>query len=514
MDFDTHLNRKVLPGTQYNNLIPKTTCQSTPSTSGNTDVSIQLMAEVIQEYGFQADALAKVLQQNTLQQTVLAIKNFAYNHFQYKADDDLQQLRSLACSWYDRYNGIDCKSYSILVGSILGALNITYYIRKIKQPGYMPNDFSHVYIIVPINQQNGDLNQGYYTIDGTLFSNNECLFTDKKDLKMQHAKLNGVSNGYNPDFHSLGQLGDHNKTEEVILVDPNFEQGLNGLGLVPLASIALKVLGPKLAAIPGVGLLSNALADVQGKIMSRISQLASNPGQIFAYTGSIFSGCGAYGAFTENEAAAFKTWIANVTAEVLGNINKTMVNGFNNEADFAVAVAKARSWATQLPATYQNILNDGWRSNCTISNLNQCIATTSALRDKTLADLTKYLDENFVIEKESGSETWDGGIYFEDQVAGCRNRSSAVKYIYKIKPGTQLKSFPVGTSAPIALWDFSKDAFPNLTPDEVKAAAINPNTATQNLSAEPEQASILIPALGALAIGTVIAVAMKKSNNK
>ena len=157
MDFDTHLNRIVLPGTQYNNLIPKTTCQSTPSTSGNTDVSIQLMAEVIQEYGFQTNALAKVLQQNTLQQTVLAIKNFAYNHFQYKADDELQQLRSLACSWYDRYNGIDCKSYSILVGSILGALNITYYICKIKQPAYMPNDFSHVYIIVPINQQNGGL---------------------------------------------------------------------------------------------------------------------------------------------------------------------------------------------------------------------------------------------------------------------------------------------------------------------------------------------------------------------
>ena len=149
---------------------------------------------------------------------------------------------------------------------------------------------------------------------------------------MQHVKLNGVSEEYNPDFHSLGQLGDHNKTEEVILVDYNFEQVLNGLGFLPIAAIGLKLLGSKLAATAmgsATGMLTNALQAVQGKIMSRISQLAQNPSQIFAYIGSIFSGCGVYGAFTEDEAAAFKSWLANITSDVVGNINKTMVNGFN-----------------------------------------------------------------------------------------------------------------------------------------------------------------------------------------
>lgn len=525
MNFDSLLHRTLAHGNEYNGLIPATTCQSTISANGNTDVSIQLMAEMIKEYSWQADKIAPLLQKSNLQQTVLSIKNFAYNHFQYKADDDLQNLRSLACSWYDRQNGIDCKSYSILSGSILSSLGITYYLRKIKQPGFMPSEFSHVYVIVPIDQTKGSLNQGYYTIDGTLKSNTECLFTQKNDLKMQHAKLNGATTEFNPDFQSLGQLGNHNKTEEIVLVDTNFEQGLNaGLGILPVAAIALKVLGPKLAGsfVGKAGL--SALSELSGKVMSRVQQLAANPGQIFAYIGSIFSGCGAYGAWTEDEAAAFKVYLAQHTASVMEAINLTMYGeGFqNHEMEFAKAVAQARSFVTQLPATYTNILNDGWRSNCTIDNINEAINVTTALKNKTLADLTKYLDENFVIEKEDGAETWGGGIYFEEQVPGCRNRSSAVKYIYKIKPGIQLKTFPIANTPPIAVWDFSNDKFPNNTPAEQKAIEAGASASSvitasgDNLVPATQKAGIstpLILGIAGIALAAVAVTAFKKKNN-
>ena len=280
MDFNTLLYRTIQSGDQYNNLIPATTCKSTATANGNTDLSIQLMVEVIEEFSFQAALVAKKLQANNLQSTLFAIKDFAYNHFQYNADDDLQKIRSFSCSWYDRFNGIDCKSYSIVIGSLLGNLNITYYLRKIKQPGFNPNDFSHVYVVVPIDQQTGNLNSGYYTLDGTLETNKECTFLTYKDFKMNHAKLNGVSENFNPDFQSLGLLKEHNKSEEVVLVDTDFEAGLKGLGFLPIAAIGLKVLGPKLAASfigkMGIGAATTALQDVVGKVTSRVQQLMAN----------------------------------------------------------------------------------------------------------------------------------------------------------------------------------------------------------------------------------------------
>jgi hypothetical protein len=118
-----------------------------------------------------------------------------YNHFQYKADDEDQLLRSPACSWYDRYNGIDCKSYSILASSILLELGINHYIRKIKQPTFAPDEFTHVYVVVPKDQKTNDLNKGYYIIDGTVTGNYEPEYIETKDEYMnglQHYSLNGT----------------------------------------------------------------------------------------------------------------------------------------------------------------------------------------------------------------------------------------------------------------------------------------------------------------------------------
>lgn len=187
-DFDAILWRPLQSGNEYEALFPNSACKTTYVGTGNTDLSISEMEKVILQYAWQTKKIANELQKKTLQATVASIHSFLFNNFQYKADDSNQLLRSPACSWKMRKDGIDCKSYSILASSILLNLKITHYVRKIKQPGYAPNDFTHVYVIVPKNQNTGSLSNGYLVIDGTLRSNIEPAFIGEKDLKMEGLK--------------------------------------------------------------------------------------------------------------------------------------------------------------------------------------------------------------------------------------------------------------------------------------------------------------------------------------
>lgn len=196
-DFDTSLWRPVQSGNEFEHLIPKTTCQSTYVGEGYTDYSVDQMRKVIETFEHQTEKLAEKLQRQTLRATALSIHDFLFNHFQYKADSVKQLLRSPACSWYHRESGIDCKSYSIIASSLLLNMGITHYIRRIKQPGYAPTEYTHVYVIVPIDQPGGNLAKGYFTIDGTLKSTQEPAFIKKSDTRMEglpHYALNAPAN--------------------------------------------------------------------------------------------------------------------------------------------------------------------------------------------------------------------------------------------------------------------------------------------------------------------------------
>ncbi len=57
-----------------------------------------------------------------------------------------------------------------------------------------PDSFTHVYVIVPKNQETGSLLDGYFTIDGTRKNKSEGKFTLAKDIFMSqlpHLGLNG-----------------------------------------------------------------------------------------------------------------------------------------------------------------------------------------------------------------------------------------------------------------------------------------------------------------------------------
>lgn len=177
--------------------MPFSDCSSIKLAVGDTKVAIDNMAVWSKKYQHHTKKLAEVFKNKDLQKVCFDIHEFLYNHFQYKIDGKNQNLCSPACAWYQRKTGIDCKSYSIIASTILSNLGIKHFFRRVKQS---PNEgFSHVYVIVPINQkQPHSLTAGYYTIDGTLPTVNEPIFSNKDDVYME-AKLPiyGLAGGLN-----------------------------------------------------------------------------------------------------------------------------------------------------------------------------------------------------------------------------------------------------------------------------------------------------------------------------
>lgn len=191
-EIDVMLYRKLRSGKEFETLIPKSSNTITPTGYGDTSYSISEMQDMVKEYSYQLEKVARILEKSSLLDTVVSVKDFAYWNFQYKADQELQLLRSPAGAWQNRFDGIDCKSYSIIASCLFTEMNIKHYIRKISQPTYEPTEFTHVYVIVPLDQVTGNLDKGYYTVDGTLPTSEEPAFILTKDFYMNlpHARLN------------------------------------------------------------------------------------------------------------------------------------------------------------------------------------------------------------------------------------------------------------------------------------------------------------------------------------
>jgi len=192
------LYRAILNGRQYEKDIPISRCKPMVGGKGNTEHSVKQMAKVVELYSHQTKKLAQKLKKSSLIQTCQQVQDFLYWHFQYKRDEQDQILRSPACSFAQRFEGIDCKSYSILAASILRELGIANYFRRVSYDKNLP--YSHVYVVVPKNQKTADLSQGYYTIDGTLNKNTETenYFYKNNDylvMKLNHYILNAPHRG-------------------------------------------------------------------------------------------------------------------------------------------------------------------------------------------------------------------------------------------------------------------------------------------------------------------------------
>lgn len=188
------LKRRINNGDEFNHLIEKPNGQKVKLKSGNTFYSVKMMKVWVETFYKQVAKLSLLLKGKTIKETCDKIHYFLYYDIQYQADGVIQNLRSPANSWFNRREGIDCKSYSIFASSVLMNLGIKHYIRQIKQPKFNPKQFTHVYVVVPDNQVNGNLDEGHFIIDGTIQSNKEPIYTEKKDVfmdqKLPHIGLN------------------------------------------------------------------------------------------------------------------------------------------------------------------------------------------------------------------------------------------------------------------------------------------------------------------------------------
>ncbi len=203
------LRRNLKDGKEYDKLIPRVKCERTTLGKGDTFFTVDSMKIWIEKFTFQTKKLAPKLEGRTLEETVKNIYNFLYHHIQYEADGSLQQLRSPACSWMQRYDGVDCKSYSVFASSILSNLGIKHFIRQVRQAYFFPDQFTHVYIVVPKNQNTKDLqNSAMFVLDATKHQNVEGNFLEKVDLPMttlnhiglnapQDERINKLVNNFN-----------------------------------------------------------------------------------------------------------------------------------------------------------------------------------------------------------------------------------------------------------------------------------------------------------------------------
>ncbi|WP_264847721.1 hypothetical protein, partial [Capnocytophaga catalasegens] len=162
------LYRPIFSGVSYDTYMPYSDCSSLRLGFGDTKFSIDKMKDTAIKYRHHTERLTEVFfNQKNINDLCKEIHRFLYHHLQYKLDGEKQKLRSPACSWASRKEGIDCKSYSIFASTILQNAGVSHYMRRIKQASN-PNGFTHVYIVVPIDQKRFNLTKGYYTIDGTI----------------------------------------------------------------------------------------------------------------------------------------------------------------------------------------------------------------------------------------------------------------------------------------------------------------------------------------------------------
>lgn len=189
------LKRNLKDGKEYDKLIPRVKCERTNLGEGDTFNTVDWMKDWIEKFSHQTVKLSPKLKGHTLEETVKNIYDFLYRHVQYTADGQLQQLRSPACTWAQRKEGVDCKSYSVFASSILSNLGIKHFIRQVRQPYFFPEEFTHVYVVVPKDQNilNYPENAPTFVLDATKHQNTEGSYIEKVDLQMTKLKHVGLN---------------------------------------------------------------------------------------------------------------------------------------------------------------------------------------------------------------------------------------------------------------------------------------------------------------------------------
>jgi hypothetical protein len=188
--------RALRPGHEFDALIPKSLNRTRVVDKwATTDNTVKLCLETIRKEAASMKPLAERLRGATVEATCRAIWNWVYQHVGYERDTPgYEQIRTPARSWADRQRGVDCDDYSVLIGSLLLALNIPFQLRVTAYKG----GWQHIYPIVPKSGDAGDTldqaRRGEYIVldDVTDQYDYEVRYTKKKDYNlMQLESLSG-----------------------------------------------------------------------------------------------------------------------------------------------------------------------------------------------------------------------------------------------------------------------------------------------------------------------------------
>lgn len=192
------LYRSLKDGSKYDRHIKGQSCDVTPMKVGDTFYTVKKIKEWVDSRLWHTEALSPLLAHKDLGKLADNIYNFLYNHIQYVADGELQNLKSPGCLWATREEGGDCKSFSIFASSILTNLGILHAIRQVKQPGYYADQYTHVYVVIPKNQNSKSIKKTdpVFVIDATRHYNTEVYYTEKDDtIMLPHQGLGKPSKG-------------------------------------------------------------------------------------------------------------------------------------------------------------------------------------------------------------------------------------------------------------------------------------------------------------------------------
>jgi len=100
----------------------------------------------------QTKAFAKRFKSQSHQDSIKALYDFCRKEFKYKYDgypDSAEIIRLPNASWADRYTGIDCEDFVILLGGTLLNLGIPF---KVRLATYTSQSTSHIYLVVLLDK--------------------------------------------------------------------------------------------------------------------------------------------------------------------------------------------------------------------------------------------------------------------------------------------------------------------------------------------------------------------------
>lgn len=162
--------------------------------------TVKAIKKIIPQYKQQASKIAKVLKGRDLKDTCKNIWNFVYQNIQYKEDKTgTEELRVPNRVWADRFSGVDCDCYSLLIGCIFENLGIKYKLRlaEYNNKGY----FQHIYPIVLTGKKRFDFftmgnEDEIIVIDCVMDNfNKEQGYTNYEDVEMDLHRLEGFGLG-------------------------------------------------------------------------------------------------------------------------------------------------------------------------------------------------------------------------------------------------------------------------------------------------------------------------------